>query len=93
VNYKNLVEIFCSRRRKDIGITFIDSAEEKRFLSYDEIYLEAEAILFNLQSAGLKPGDQLVFQINDNRDFVIFFWACLLGKIIPIPVTLAANDE
>ncbi|MDQ1350667.1 MAG: hypothetical protein QG657_969 [Acidobacteriota bacterium] len=93
MNYKNLVEMFCSRRRQDIGITFIDSAEEKRFLSYDEIYLEAGAILFNLQSAGVKPGDQLVFQINDNRDFVIFFWACLLGKIIPIPVTLAANDE
>jgi acyl transferase domain-containing protein/acyl-CoA synthetase (AMP-forming)/AMP-acid ligase II/acyl carrier protein len=91
--YKNLVEMLMDRRAWSGGITFIDGPEKRRFMSYGGIYQKAAGILFGLQERGLKPGDELIFQINDNRDFIGVFWACLMGKIIPVPVTEATNDE
>jgi iturin family lipopeptide synthetase A len=51
--------------------------------------------LDHLQKKGLKPGDELVFQIKDNDlySFVTTFWGCILGGIIAVPVTVGSNDE
>lgn len=76
------------------GITFITDSKKDQFLSYKCLYDLALVRLFYFQNiVGLKPCDKLIFQIEDNQEFVVSFWACLLGGIIPIPLTFANNPE
>ena len=75
------------------GITFIYGEKNGLFISYATLYNKALSILYSLQERGLKPGDELVFQLSDNYDFVAVFWACLFGKIIPVPLSIGNNDD
>jgi acyl-CoA synthetase (AMP-forming)/AMP-acid ligase II len=94
LTYRNLVEVIQGNREETArGITFVEGDEEEQFISYSRLYKKALNFLFHLQSKGLKPGDELVFQIDDNLNFILTFWACLLGHIIPVPVTTAVNDR
>lgn len=93
VKYKNLIDLLEFNRKHDKGVIFINSNEEDSFMSYDEIYKSALSLLWSLQAVGIKPGQEMVFQIADNEEFINYFWACILGGIIPIPVTPGANEE
>jgi len=93
INYKNLVEAIQDKQGNNKGILFIKNRENEFFLSYDALYKKALHMLHILQAKGLEPGDELVFQVEDNYDFVCVFWACLLGKIVPVPVTPGSSDE
>ncbi|KIO78672.1 hypothetical protein TH53_01890, partial [Pedobacter lusitanus] len=83
-------------KAKEINTSFIclikDSSNES-YLPYAELYEKALFILHNLQEAGIKEEDEVVIQIEDNGDFLLLFWACLLGKIIPIPLSVGSQDE
>ncbi|GIO85790.1 hypothetical protein J25TS5_27220 [Paenibacillus faecis] len=75
------------------GITFIDGEDQEVRLSYKELYEESCRFLGYLQQQGVSPGREIVFQIEDNRRFVTAFWACILGGMIPVPVSTGNNDE
>ncbi len=74
------------------GIIFINSDEDKIY-SYREIYENSLHILYVLQNKGLKPGDKLILQLKNNIDIVCTYWACILGKIVPVPLTLGNNTS
>ena len=84
MNCKTLLEVY---NQLEMQHTFIVSAENEIIISAAEFKKNVEAILYNLQTFGIKPGDELLFQINDEIRFVETFWACILGKIIPVPYT------
>ena len=73
------------------GITFIEGNGETDFLSYKQLYLQALYLLNTLEEKGIKQGDELMFQFKSNKFFLITFWACILGKIIPVPITFGVN--
>ena len=75
----------------EAGIVFIKNSREEEYLSYYALFQKAKALLFHLQKKELQPGDELIISVEDNKSFVLLFWACLLGKIIPIP--LAAGNQ
>ena len=75
------------------GITFLKSELEVEFLSYSDLKILSLKCLKNLQSKGMKAGDAVVFQIEDNKRFLTAFWACILGGIIPVPVTIASQPR
>lgn len=83
------------RKNNNKGICFIKGENEEKFLSYSDLYNNATYILYHLQSEGIKAGDKLIFQIRDqdNDKFLQVFWACILGKIIPVPLVVAGNDN
>ncbi len=90
----SLIEILKHRSTlKTVGITFIESSEHADFLSYSELYDLSVKALATLQHKGLKPGNELVFQVEDNKIFIITFWACLLGGIIPVPLSVGRNKD
>ena len=92
--HNNLVHVIQSLNKENHrGITFISRDKPDKFVSYSQMYHKALSILYKLQEMGKKPGDECVFQIKDNEQFIYSFWACLLGGIIPIPVTPGVNDE
>lgn len=95
-NYATLTQkLIEHKNNKDIGIYFINGEKEEKFLSYADLYNNAVHILYNLQCKGVKAGDELIFQIKDeyNYTFLQIFWACLLGKIVPVPLAASSNDN
>ncbi|MEL7005055.1 MAG: hypothetical protein AAFN93_20300, partial [Bacteroidota bacterium] len=75
------------------GITFIQGSQDEVFLSYHDLYIAALGGLKFLEKKGIKPGDKLLFQTDDNKSFVIAFWACILGGIVPVPLTVGRNSD
>ena len=71
---KNLVEVIESLRESKKGVTFIDGKDDEYFLSYPGLYDKALNILYVLQGHGLEPGEQLIFQVEKNIDFIYLFW-------------------
>lgn len=94
IKYYNLIEALEDViKEKDKGIRFINSKKNSKFVTFENLYKKALHILNYLQSKGLKSGDELVFQLQENEDIIYIFWACILGGIIPVPVTVGSNDE
>lgn len=91
--YYSLVEVAEHfRNEENKGVHFIHEDDEE-FITYAQLYKKSLSALYALQAQGIQRGDELLFQIEDNKKFVIGFWACILGGIIPIPVTVAANES
>jgi acyl-CoA synthetase (AMP-forming)/AMP-acid ligase II len=94
VDFKSLCDVFHIRCCEDnTGITFIHGENDEEFISYKELHGKALSALSGLQKTGLEKGQELVMQIEDNKTFIIVFWACILGGIIPVPVTVGNNPE
>ncbi|MFD0589643.1 amino acid adenylation domain-containing protein [Paenibacillus sp. GCM10027627] len=89
---RNLSEVLSSVRTSGAGITFCEAGTE-RFLSYDGLYENATALLGELQGRGVQAKQFAVLQTEDNERFVTSFWACVLGGIIPVPLTAGRTDE
>ncbi|TRX53357.1 amino acid adenylation domain-containing protein [Fulvivirga sp. M361] len=91
---KTLVDVIDVRKRlKDVGLSFLESNDSSTFVSYERLYEHALKLLAYFQSRGLKPGSELVLQMDDNETFVTAFWACILGGVVPVPLTLGHNDD
>ncbi|RCX14282.1 polyketide synthase PksJ [Anaerobacterium chartisolvens] len=92
--HETLTELIISRKDEhEKGITFILGETNERYVSYKSLYDASLSLLYKLQKAGFKQGDQVIFQIDDNEKFVYSFWACILGAMIPVPVSPGTNDE
>ncbi|MGE6226491.1 amino acid adenylation domain-containing protein [Paenibacillus chitinolyticus] len=89
---RNLSGVLLARKENDAGILFCESGGE-RYLSYGQLLASAGRALHLLREQGLGPGDFAVMQTEDNERFILLFWACVLGGIVPVPVTAARTDE
>jgi len=78
---------------RDRGVYFINGEEKDEFLSYLQLYQSALRTLYILQTRGMRPGDELVFQVEANQPFIQLFWACILGGIRPVPLTIGRYDD
>ena len=89
-----LTELLIAQKNKlDKGITFISAANKEDYLSYQHLYNNALSLLGYLQHKGVKPGNEVVLQLQDNKTFLQYFWACILGGIIPVPVAVTFQGE
>ncbi|HEX3046698.1 MAG TPA: AMP-binding protein, partial [Bacillota bacterium] len=75
------------------GIRFIFNEKDESFLAYQELYQTSLQYLHAFQANGILPGEELILQLENIKEFLICFWACLLGGIIPVPVSVGANEE
>ena len=75
------------------GVTFVVNNREEKKISYQEIYKKSLNVLSYLQHKGLKKNDELIFQLEDNEEFIYTFWACILGGIHPVPLTIGSKEE
>ncbi|MFB6456883.1 AMP-binding protein [Chitinophaga sp. Hz27] len=76
------------------GITFIKSGEQEIFVSYPQLIKKAKHCLYYLQTVvGIQAGDELIIQEEDNELLLTAFWACILGGIIPVPVSTGTKNE
>lgn len=77
----------------DRGVTFINSSNEDIFISFKKMNENAKFILGFLQEYGVKDGEELIFQLQNSQSFIETFWACILGRIIPVPVNFAITQD
>ncbi|MBD0256622.1 MAG: AMP-binding protein, partial [Cytophagales bacterium] len=77
---------------EDKSITFIEGHAQERTLTYKEILDHALRVLHHLQAKGIRKDDELVIQLEDNLSFIVVFWACLLGGIRPVPLSVGSQD-
>jgi len=75
------------------GVIFIrpDGTGEK--VSYNKILKNSLKMLGQLQSRGMGAGSELIIQTEDNQTLLQLFWACILGKIIPVPLSSGVQAE
>ncbi len=92
-NNETLLDALDSVLDSEHGIGFLEKQGVEHALSYPDLKYEALSILGVLQSTGVGPGDHLVLSVNDNPVFIRFFWACILGGIIPVPVGVGISEE
>jgi acyl transferase domain-containing protein/acyl-CoA synthetase (AMP-forming)/AMP-acid ligase II/acyl carrier protein/phospholipid N-methyltransferase len=89
-----LVELFVHRGASDnTGVHFINGIHKEEFVSYRQLYRHALQLLHYFQLHGLRPKDEIVFQLDDNKSFLHGFWACILGGFRPVPVAVARHEE
>jgi iturin family lipopeptide synthetase A len=77
---------------KEKGIVFVQ-ANQNQLVTFHDIFIQSMKTLGTLQNAGVKPGNEVVFQIEDNESFIYIFWACILGGLFPVPVPVASLEE
>jgi acyl-CoA synthetase (AMP-forming)/AMP-acid ligase II/acyl carrier protein len=61
--------------------------------TYAELLDEAQCVLAGLRSQGLNPQDKVLFQLDQSTDFLVVFWACMLGGLIPVPLSIAPTYQ
>ena len=91
--YDSLIDILADVRGKDRQIRFIDGEEDESVVTFSELWDRALALLGALQARGMKQGDELVVFTKSNEQFVVAFWAAILGGIVPVPVAVGISDE
>lgn len=92
--FETLLDAIQARAERALrGITFISGDQDEEYISYQELLHQSLHTLQQLQNRGIKEGQQLIMQIDDNHLFLNVFWACLLGGIIAVPVSIGNNDE
>jgi acyl-CoA synthetase (AMP-forming)/AMP-acid ligase II/acyl carrier protein len=91
--YATLTEMLEEARGKDREIRFIDGENDETVIRFAELWDRALALLGSLQDRGMRPGDELVVFSRSNLDFVVAFWAAMLGGIVPVPVAVGISDE
>ncbi len=91
--YKNLIGCLADASERSAGIRHITGSSNEHVVTYAKLLENARLGLGFLQSRGLKKGDELIFQIEDNNSFTVVFWSCVLGGIIPVPINSAFTPE
>jgi len=91
--YESLTQILMRARDRDRAIRFIDGEKDETVLTFREVWERAAGLLGSLQARGMQAGDELVIFTRSNEQFVVAFWAGILGGIVPVPVAVGISDE
>ncbi|MEI2579456.1 SDR family NAD(P)-dependent oxidoreductase [Scytonema sp. PRP1] len=75
------------------GIIYIQPDGTEKVQSYSKLWQDAQQILAGLRKLGLKPQDKVIFQLDDNQDFICAFWGCVLGGFVPVAISIAPTYE
>ena len=91
--FDTLIDLFDSVRDRDREIRFIDGQHDESQLSFGDLWQRALRLLGALQARGMQKGDELVIFSKSNENFVVAYWAAVLGGIVPVPVAVGISDE
>lgn len=91
--YETLNDLLAYAHGRERHIRFIDGQSDESVLSFGDLRERALALLGSLQAKGMQSGDELVIFSKSNAEFVVAFWAAVLGGIVPVPVAVGISDE
>ncbi|WP_019545172.1 SDR family NAD(P)-dependent oxidoreductase [Streptomyces sulphureus] len=73
------------------GLVLVDRHGKERSSEYAELAAEAARVLRGVRAMGLAPGERVLLQCPDNHDFLVAFWGCVLGGLVPVPLAPAPD--
>lgn len=93
--YNNLTELFLETTKEETekGIVFVKLDNTECFISYSELREIVLQYLGGLKDKGIKAGDKLIIQFEDDMKFIIALWSCILGGILPVPLPIGINGS
>jgi non-ribosomal peptide synthetase component E (peptide arylation enzyme) len=74
------------------GVGYVSEDGSCRWQCYSELLTKATARMAALRAHGVMPGDKLILAPGNKESFIVTFWACLLGGVIPAPACAANFD-
>ena len=92
---KNLAEAFVktAMRSPDKGIVYLQSDGSETVQLYPALLEAAQRVLAGLRKLGVQPQDKIIFQFDNNQDFLPAFWGCALGGFVPVPISAAPTYD
>lgn len=69
------------------GVHFLREDLSTDVQTYARLLEESLEVLAGLQQHGLRAGDKVLFQVTSNENFLTLFWGCVLGGIVPVPLS------
>src|SRR5664279_870698 len=75
------------------GVHYIAGETSERRVSYAQMRSQSLGLLHHLQAAGARPGTHAVILADGLAPFVDTFWACVLGRIVAVPLAPGNADE
>lgn len=81
-----LPEALIQAAETDNMIVFVGTKGEENELSYRSLLNKSLGVLGELQNRGSAAGQFVILQLDELDEFLITFWACVLGGMIPVPV-------
>ncbi|MGQ0619043.1 MAG: non-ribosomal peptide synthetase [Panacagrimonas sp.] len=91
--FDTLTAALYANLREDRQLLLIDGEEHQHRLSFARLAQRARGVLGALQRRGLVAGDAVILFVNDNERFLEMFWACVLGRMVPVPIAVGSADE
>ena len=70
---------------------YIDSDNKALIRNYREIATEARKMLQHFHNLGMKNNDKIILYPCAFHDFVVSFWACIFGGIVPVVAPQITN--
>jgi acyl-CoA synthetase (AMP-forming)/AMP-acid ligase II len=94
--HRNVADVLLqtAHRAPHAGIHWVSRIDgEAVFETYSALLTRTCRVLASLRTHGLTPGDVVILMLEQPRDFVPAFWACILGGFIPCPVACSDDDD
>lgn len=85
--------LYMENHHPQRGITYVDTSGNEQFESYAELAVQARVYLQQLRNQGIQPGDMLILELDQPREFYKALWACFLGGMIAAPVSQPTSWE
>ncbi len=92
ITHNTLCEAFLKVHNTKM-YTFIEDANVEINILPEDFKAKVMKILHYMQERGVKPGDEVIFQIKSNIDFAYIFWACLLGRFVAVPYNYLETER
>lgn len=90
---ETLTEALSMAAATDQAIVFVNGGNDEDVLSYHDLLQKATTALGALQALGADPGKAVILQLDELDEFLISFWACILGRLVPVPVLPFRNMD
>jgi acyl-CoA synthetase (AMP-forming)/AMP-acid ligase II len=75
------------------GVHYIAGETSERRVGYGEMRARSLGLLHHLQAAGARAGTHTVILTDGLAPFVDTFWACMLGRVVAIPLAPGNAEE
>ena len=89
----NIQDSFIKLKNSDVTITYLEADGQEFTQTYATLFENAMKVLGGYQSAGLKKGSLLVFQLKSIQAQITCFWAGILGGMVPAILPLAQDEK
>lgn len=90
---ETLTAVLAIGQREDRQVIFIDGDDNQRAIPFARLRTRALGLLGAIARRGATAGDAVVLFVNDNERFLEMFWACVLGGLVPVPLSVGIGEE